>query len=210
VSEEPRPTVLRVVEDAAARALCVALSDGSTYEIAIDSAEARDIVPGLELEQDRREGLRRAERRKLAARKVFGWLDRRPRTREELRRRLAEAGFDDEIASPVLDRFEAEGLVDDRRFAEQWGRERLRNRPVGPRWLAGRLRQEGIDPGVVRAVVDELYAELDESELAERALRKRRLDCDTEAGRGRAARFLGSRGFSTGSSIEAIRRVRQG
>ena len=37
------------------------------------------------------------------------------------------------IPAEVLDRFQSEGLVDDRAFAESFGRERLRNRPVGPR-----------------------------------------------------------------------------
>ena len=97
--------------------------------------------------------------------------------------------------------------MDDRDFAERWGRERLRNRPVGPHWLSGRLRQEGIDPELIRGVVAGLYAEFDEVDLAFRALSRRHFDCMEEKGRQRANRFLRSRGFSMAAVIGAIRRT---
>lgn len=208
--DESPVIVLSAIEDEARRSLVIELSDGTSCEVAVGADEARGISPGLELSPEQLEGLHLAEERKRAARQVFKWLDRRPRTRADLERRLVEKGFDRSLAGQVLDRFEAEGLVDDRSFAEQFGRERLRNRPVGPRWLGGRLRQEGIDGQVVRAVVDGLFEEFEEVELATRALVRKRADCGDEAGRQKAARFLNSRGFSTSAAVEAVRRVRSG
>ena len=200
--------VLAAVEDDTRRAVTIELSDGTSLEVAQDAEEARGITPGLELTAEQAAGLRAADERKQIARRVFQWLDRRPRTRRDLDRRLRERGYSREGIEAVLDRFEQEGLVDDRAFAELFARERLRNRPVGPRWLSGRLRQDGVAGQVVQAVVDDLFTEFDETELAVRALGQKRADCGDESGRQRAARFLNSRGFSTSAAVEAIRRLR--
>jgi regulatory protein len=210
VSDAAPVTVLGVLEDEARRSLLIELSDGTSLEVAVEADEARGLTPGLELSPEQRAGLDEAHERKKAARQVFAWLDRRPRTRLDLERRLLDRGYGRAVVRRVLDRFEAEGLVDDRAFAEQFGRERLRNRPVGPRWLLGRLRQEGVDGTVVRAVVDTLFDEFEEVDLAVRALSRKRIDCTEESGRQRAARFLNSRGFSTGAAVEAVRRARVG
>jgi regulatory protein len=200
--------VLAAVEDDTRRAVTIELSDGTSLEVAQDAEEARGITPGLELTAEQAAGLRAADERKQIARRVFQWLDRRPRTRRDLDRRLRERGYSRQGIEAVLDRFERGGLVDDRAFAEQFARERLRNRPVGPRWLSGRLRQDGVAGQVVQAVVDDLFTEFDEIELAVRALDQKRADCGDESGRQRAARFLNSRGFSTSAAVEAIRRLR--
>jgi regulatory protein len=208
VSDASSVVVLAAIEDEATRSLVIELSDGTSCEVAVEADEARGISPGLELSDAQLAGLHAAQERKKAARQVFAWLDRRPRTRADLERRLRERGYGRAVIAAVLDRFEAEGLVDDRAFAEAFGRERLRNRPVGPRWLAGRLRQEGVDGAIVRPVVDALFAEFDEADLAVRALERKRLDWREESGRRKAARFLDSRGFSTPAAVEALRRVR--
>jgi regulatory protein len=202
--EEPL-VVVGSVADELRHALCIDLSDGTSLEVAASAGEARGLTPGLELSAAQHDALLRADERKRAARQVFQWLDRRPRTRHDLRTRLRDRGFSPASVETVLDQFETEGLVNDRDFAEQWGRERLRNRPVGPHWLIGRLRREGIDSEVVRGVVAELYSEFEEAGLALRALRSKRLDCTAEKDRLRANRFLRSRGFSISAVIEAIR-----
>lgn len=200
--------VLGSIEDETRRSISIELSDGTSLEVSMDAEEARGLTPGLALSPEQREGLAAADERKKIARQIFQWLDRRPRTRLDLQRRLMDRGYTRPAIDAVLDRFEAEGLVNDRAFAEQFGRERLRNRPVGPRWLSGRLRQDGIDGEVVRGVIQELFAEHDEVDLAARALQQKRVDCGEESGRKRAARFLNSRGFTTGAAVEAIRRAR--
>jgi regulatory protein len=205
----PAPiTVLAVSDDEARRAVRVDLSDGTSLTLASTAAEVRDLRPGLALSALDLQRLRSADERKRAARQVFSWLDRRPRTRRDLERRLAERGFSAEAIDPVLDRFEAEGLVDDRAFAERFARERLNTRPSGPYWLTGRLRQEGVDAATVREVVAALFAECEEADVAAEALSRKRFDCVSERGRERAARFLRSRGFSTEAAIEAIRRAK--
>ncbi len=202
--------IVSLVEDGPGRSLSIELSDGTSLSVAVNSEEARGLNPGLELSAVQHDGLVLADERKRAARQVFLWLDRRPRTRHNLRTRLRDQGYSAASIETVLDRFETEGLVNDRDFAERWGRERLRNRPVGPHWLRGRLRKEGIDSDVVHGVVAGLYAEFEEDGLALRALSRKRFDCTDEKGRQRANRFLRSRGFSVSAVIEAIRQMQSG
>lgn len=209
IGEDPL-VVVALVEDGPRRALGIQLSDGTSLSVAVNSEEARGLNPGLELSAIQYEALLLADERKRAARQVFVWLDRRPRTRHDLRTRLRDRGYSAASIETVLDQFETEGVVNDREFAERWGRERLRNRPVGPHWLRGRLRQEGIESAVVTEVVAELYAEFDEAGLAQRALSRKRFDCTEEKGRQRASRFLKSRGFSVPAVIDAIRQMQSG
>jgi len=209
IGEDP-PVVVALVEDGQRRSLSVELSDGTTLSVAANSNEARELNPGLELSALQHDALVLADERKRAARQVFLWLDRRPRTRHDLKTRLRNHEYSAASIETVLDQFETEGLVNDRDFAERWGRERLRNRPVGPHWLRGRLLKEGIDSDVVHEVVSGLYAEFEEAGLALRALGRKRFDCTEEKGRQRANRFLRSRGFSVSAVIEAIRQMQSG
>jgi regulatory protein len=209
IGEDPL-VVVALVEDGQRRSLSVELSDGTTLSVAANSNEARELNPGLELSALQHDALVLADERKRAARQVFLWLDRRPRTRHDLKTRLRNHEYSAASIETVLDQFETEGLVNDRDFAERWGRERLRNRPVGPHWLRGRLLKEGIDSDVVHEVVSGLYAEFEEAGLALRALGRKRFDCTEEKGRQRANRFLRSRGFSVSAVIEAIRQMQSG
>jgi regulatory protein len=210
IGEEDPLVVVALVEDGQRRSLSIELSDGTTLSVAANSNEARELNPGLELSALQHDALVLADERKRAARQVFLWLDRRPRTRHDLKTRLRNHEYSAASIETVLDQFETEGLVNDRDFAERWGRERLRNRPVGPHWLRGRLLKEGIDSDVVHEVVSGLYAEFEEAGLALRALGRKRFDCTEEKGRQRANRFLHSRGFSVSAVIEAIRQMQSG
>jgi regulatory protein len=210
IGEEDPLVVVALVEDGQRRSLSIELSDGTTLSVAANSNEARELNPGLELSALQHDALVLADERKRAARQVFLWLDRRPRTRHDLKTRLRNHEYSAASIETVLDQFETEGLVNDRDFAERWGRERLRNRPVGPHWLRGRLLKEGIDSDVVHEVVSGLYAEFEEAGLALRALGRKRFDCTEEKGRQRANRFLRSRGFSVSAVIEAIRQMQSG
>lgn len=214
---DPRPddaaargaTVLGVEYDETQRTLAVVLDDGTRLELAPDAPEARGITPGLRLAAAERAGLEAAASRKQIAREIFAMLDRRARTRTDLRQRLVARGHSEQSVDRVLDRCVSEGLVDDLAFARGWAQAQLRRRGVGRRWLHARLLQLGVDEAQVRRVLDEIHGETDEVEQAVRALATRRLDLEVEAQRRRAFRFLQSRGFSSRASLGALDRARR-
>lgn len=204
------PTTVATVElDETRRTLTVVLVDGTRFELAPEAPEARGITPGLRLAPARRSELEYAAVRKQIARQVFALLDRRARTRAELRERLLARGYESAPVELVLDQCVAQGLVDDLAFARQWVAAQQRRRGVGARWLHARLRSLGVEEETVRAVLGEVREDTDEIAEALRALATRRLDLEAEVHRRRAARFLQSRGFSSSAILGALERARR-
>ena len=98
----------------------------------------------------------------------LGALERRMRTRRELRDRMSRRGVSEETAEAVLSRLEAVGLVDDEAYARSFVRSRLGSRPRGDRALAAELWQKGI-PG---AVAERVLAEAAEADGPEQRARR--------------------------------------
>jgi regulatory protein len=77
-----------------------------------------------------------ADRLQQALATAYAFLNRRERTVDEVRRRLAKEGLDEALIDEALASLVADGYLDDVRFArlfvqdkqqlEQWGRERIR------------------------------------------------------------------------------------
>lgn len=198
-------TVLTVDLDEERRALRIGLDDGSSFTVAPEAPEARGLTPGLSLDPAQVEALRGADERKQIARRIFGWLDRRARSRGDLRRRLIERGHDEASVDPVLDDFERQGLVDDAAFARAWVEQALRRKPVGRRWLWSKLRQQGVDGTLADEAVNAALGGDDEVDHARRALAKRRLDLRDTRERQRALRFLQQRGFARGVAARVVK-----
>jgi len=193
--------VLARHEDPELRVLTLTLTDGATLEVAPDAPEAAGLGVGDEVSAEVRAGLDRASARKEIARRVFRMLDRRLHTRSELRRKLVDAGQDGSLCDEVLERFQAQGLVDDAAVCAAYVRDQLARKPVGRQYLRHRLQGKGVDDDTILRALDEELPRDREPELAAAALRRK-------AGPGglpreRALRFLLSRGFPRGVAARA-------
>ena len=73
------------------------------------------------------------------------FLEARPRSTDEVRRRLRDAGYRAELVEGAVDRLTALGFLDDAAFARTWVESRDRARPRGARALRAELRRMGID-----------------------------------------------------------------
>jgi len=138
---------------------------------------------------------------------VLRQLTAGPRSRAQLADALARRGVPDDVAGPVLDRFQEVDLVDDEEFARQWVQTRHLGRGLARRALSHELRRRGIDEETARGAVDQID---DEAELeAARALVRRRLPGtarDDPARRvRRLAGMLARKGYSSGVAMRAIR-----
>ena len=140
---------------------------------------------------------------------LLGRLTRGPRTKLQLARMLSEKGVPDEIAQPLLDRFEDVGLIDDAAFARAFARDRRQSRGLSKSALRRELTQAGVDQELVTDALEE-YSSEDDLELAIRLVEKRwqglaRLESDARYRR--LSGYLGRRGFSGGTIGAAIRAV---
>lgn len=123
-------------------------------------------------------------------------LARREHARGELSFKLAAGGAGADAIERVLDALEAQGLLSEERFTEQYVGSR-RGRGHGPRRIHEELRRRGIDGAAAREAVGE-----DDAFWSEKAsqARTRRFGDAAPADRrewARQARFLERRGFTT-------------
>jgi regulatory protein len=108
-----------------------------------------------------------------AKQQAYRFLRARGRTTREVRDHLRQRGLEAAVIESVLRELEAEGYLDDRKLALDWTRYRLQTHPCGRRRLAWELEGRGVERALREEVLREVYAEVDEAALAERALAKR-------------------------------------
>jgi regulatory protein len=110
---------------------------------------------------------------------------------------LAAKDTPEEVATELLDRLEAAGLVDDAEYAGMLVRTRYAERHQGRRAIAHELRRKGVDEETALGALDQL------DEVARKKLRSTRgLDRDVRYRRTIAA--LGRKGFGGEVSRRAL------
>lgn len=131
-------------------------------------------------------------------------LSRRDHTEFELRAKLKKKGFGPDTINSTIAWLQGKRLLNDQKLTERYIINTLQTKPVGPRWIAQKLRQKGIAPAVIEESLG-AYLSLDrQKELARQAANSwRRQRSQYKDDKQRLQRFLLSRGFS----FEAIRFV---
>jgi SOS response regulatory protein OraA/RecX len=81
------------------------------------------------------------------------FLEVRPRSIAEVRRRLGEAGYRGDLVEGAVERLVALGYLDDAVFARAWVESRDRARPRGARALREELRRKGVAAEDVEAAL---------------------------------------------------------
>jgi regulatory protein len=137
---------------------------------------------------------------RLAALKL---LNRRDYGARELRERLAERGFAAATAQSIVDRLVLEKLLDDSRFAEHFVAYHA-NRGQGPVRIAHKLREAGVAAELISASVDAGSADWRRRCAEARRKRFGAREPASWAERGKQARFLAQRGFSSDQVRAAI------
>ena len=120
-------------------------------------------------------------------------LARREHSRAELVRKLEHAGFARDDIAPLLDAFEAQNWLSDRRFAESYVADHRAR--AGSVKLAYDLRQRGVPDSIIETVLsDNRDSELDRA----REVWKKKFGAPPAdaVGKARQMRFMLSRGFT--------------
>lgn len=143
----------------------------------------------------------------LARDTVYRLLAARARSRSELMQALQRKGIGEDVATDVLDKFEAAGLIDDAAFAESWVRQRHEHQGLGRRALHAELRRKGVDE---QAAADAL-SQMDEDAEAQRAreLVRRKVRgmraVEPVARTRRLVAMLARKGYSEGMAFRVVR-----
>jgi regulatory protein len=104
---------------------------------------------------------------------ALAWLARRELSETQLRSRLARRGSDEEAIDEAITRLKRERALDDRRVALAFARSAVTLKGRGPARIRRDIEALGVDRAVARSAVDEVFGEVDESALLDRALARR-------------------------------------
>ncbi|MHB1005267.1 MAG: RecX family transcriptional regulator [Chloroflexota bacterium] len=187
----------------------VHLDGAFAFGLAAVTAQQAGLYVGRELSPADVASLQDEDAFQKALNRALVFLGYRPRSENEVRRRLARAKVEPEVVDRVVARLRADSLVDDRDFAHYWVENRESFNPRGTRMLAMELRQKGIE----REAVEEALAEVtDEGESAFAAGRRRLKQyagLDYREFRTKMGNFLARRGFAYEAAREAVNRLWQ-
>lgn len=86
--------------------------------------------------------------------KATDFISYRPRTVFETRKKLEDEGFDETLISGTINALTENGLLDDKRFAEQWVEERKALKPSSRRALQYELRRKGIPDYLIQSATE--------------------------------------------------------
>ncbi len=153
------------------------------------------------------EALKKQDGEEKAFQRALSMAGYRPRSEQEVRKKLEVHGYSVELIERVLTRLRQAEVLNDERFAREWVENRSVFRPRSRRMMAAELQYKGIPEEVIRKIVGE--GEEDEK-LAYDAARKRvhRLEnLRWEEFRKKMSDYLGRRGFTYGTISIVVRQV---
>ena len=82
------------------------------------------------------------------------FLEARPRSVAEVRRRLTSAGYQAELVESAITRLGDLGILDDEAFAKAWVESRDRAHPRGERAIREELRLKGVERAIIESVLE--------------------------------------------------------
>ena len=132
-------------------------------------------------------------------------LARRELSTTQVRDRLERKGFNLEQIASALRRLRHEGALDDRRTAVAYAHTSAHIKMHGRIRTTRELQRLGISPSLSKTAVVEVYDEVDERGLLERALARRlKGRIETRAELGRLYRYLIRQGFDGSKVMSAL------
>jgi regulatory protein len=148
---------------------------------------------------------------KRARNTAYRYLSIRPRSRREVERKLQDKEFPLSIVRETMMHLDRLGYVNDREFALQWTRSRIRLRSFGRRRIEQELRDRGVDRELIQDALSEAFADASELDLALGEAEKKMKALgrfDPEVRKRRIAGLLERKGFPAGIIRSVIRQFR--
>ena len=136
-------------------------------------------------------------------------LSIRELSESQLRARLIRRKFDPQDIDDVIVRLKADGTLNDRRVAVALARMESAIKHRGRARVIQKVRQAGIDGETAEDAVREVFEDVDEGALLDRALERRLRGKSTrdldDRGRARIVRGLAAQGFSLERILKKLR-----
>ena len=121
----------------------ILLEDGEQILLDRDTCSEYGLKPGREVQEQQLADLRYDSDYRRAKERALWYLDRADRTEKGLYRKLLEAGFEKHASAAVIARLAELGLLDDRRFAENFAA-RCEEANISERETVRKLLEKGV------------------------------------------------------------------
>lgn len=140
-----------------------------SFAFGLEAITAAYLRVGQTLSEADIEKLQQDDTVEQAKQAAFRYLSYRPRSVDEVRRRLLKQEYPEAMVEDVLQRLLTLKLLDDAAFAKYWVEQRENFKPRSR--MA--LQQELLQKGIARDVIETALADLDETAAARRAAEKK-------------------------------------
>ena len=137
---------------------------------------------------------------------AFLLLKFRLRSRDELRRRLKQKKFKDEIIEKTLDFLQEKAFIDDSEFARSWISSRI-SKPLGLARIRQELKLKGVDKGIIEAQLNKIRKNYSEEEVVLGLARERfqkLKGLEPYKAKNKLFQYLARRGFSSETITDAL------
>jgi len=155
---------------------------------------------GRTLTPEEQQEIERDDQYVRAKQRALDYLAHKPRTEEEVRRKLRRQDAPEAVIEDVVNRLYELSYLDDEAYAEDYVRNRFASKKYGPVRIRRELVERGVDRHTADAAVDDLFAEKDVRAAARTHAEKRWDRLDDEEPRRRKQkvyRYLRRRGFTS-------------
>lgn len=146
---------------------------------------------------------------KKAMDRAFYMIDIKARTEYEIRKKLRESEYNDDVIEKVISRLKELNYLDDMQYSKLWVDNRMNLRPVGKRKLISELKTKGVEPYIIEQTIDNCkYDDLDTAiKLLKKKLCKTSLESDYDKQKvyNRLYRFLLYRGIDYDTARKALK-----
>lgn len=208
-------TVTRVAQQANdPDRVSVFVDDRFAFGLAVNLAIEEGLRKGVVLTAERQRALLEAQETHAARAAALASLSARARTTGEIRRLLADKGFEATVVEDTVEALLRMGVVDDAAYARAYARGRFAGRGHGPARIRQDLQQRGVPRDLIDAALDELSLAEDVSGRAQRDAAQRwealAGEPDLRKRKKKTLDFLLRRGFSFDDARSAVDAAAEG
>lgn len=182
------------------------LDNGESWVLYSSEMRACALAEGTVLTRMQYEQIRRDVIGKRAKKRAMHLLERMDRTEAELRKKLLESEYPEDLAKDAIAYVKSFHYVDDARYADCYVRLRGEGKSRGK--LLAELQQKGVDRELASQVLSEYEGERDEPQMIRELMQRRHYDPQTASlqEQRRMYGYLMRRGFQSTDIFKAIGR----
>lgn len=186
------------------------LDNGTSLELLAETILKNKLRKNQELSRIEIEKLLADDEFSRALAQATAYLSLRKVSQQQLERYLARKGYKTEIIQQVIADLNQRGILNDRRFAELFVKDRLKLKPAGPQKLELELLKRGVTYDVIKTALEPATEPETQKKIAQHLAQKKLRtlsSLDRKQQKQKLYSFLMSKGFESEIITEVIRSI---